>query len=586
MSSRAAPRIVRREPPPAALEALAGLPPLQRRVLAGRGIADPAELELPLRDLPPVGGFPACAEAAELLAPLVREGRRILLVGDYDADGATGIALMTRGLRAMGAADVDYIVPNRFTHGYGLCPALMDAIEARAPAAFVTIDNGMSREAAAALERARERDIRTLVVDHHLPREDLPPGAPPAPADCVVNPRTAAGPFRDLPLAAVGVAFYVLLALRAELDRLDWFARRGLARPNLADFLDLVALGTIADLVPLDRANRILVGQGLERIRAGRCAPGIVALLRAGKRDPRRATSRDLAMTAAPRVNAAGRLDDIGVGIECLLADGRERAHQLASQLDAVNRRRRELQEEMQAEAFRALERLPPPDGGAICLYRPDWHEGVVGILASQLKERYGLPAVVFARAAEGGELKGSGRSMAGLHLRDALAGVDRAEPGLLRRFGGHAMAAGATLASAEAFERFRARFDAEVRRLCPDGFGRELETDGALEPEELNFDNAEFAAGGQPWGQQFPAPCFDGEFDVLGRERVGELHARLLLSPAGRPECQVKAMLFFRDRHDFDPAWRRCRLVYRLDPDEYRGRRSCTLIVEHAEAA
>ena len=586
MSSRAAPRIVRREPPPAALAALAGLPPLQRRVLAGRGIADPAELELPLAGLPPAAGFPACLEAAELLAPLVREGRRILLVGDYDADGATGIALTARGLRAMGAADVGYIVPNRFTHGYGLGPELMDAIEEREPAAIVTIDNGMSREAAAALGRAREGGIRTLVVDHHLPREDLPPGAPPAPADCVVNPRCAAGPFRDLPLAAVGVAFYVLLALRAELERQEWFAREGPARPNLADLLGLVALGTVADLVPLDRTNRILVGQGLARIRAGRCAPGLIALLRAGRRDPRRATSGDLAMAAAPRVNAAGRMEDIGVGIECLLADDRERAHQLAQALDAVNRRRRERQEEMQAEAFRALERLPPPDGGAVCLYRPDWHEGVVGILASQLKERYGLPAVVFARNEESGELKGSGRSMAGLHLRDALAAVDRAEPGLLRRFGGHAMAAGATLVSAEAFERFRARFEAEVRRLCPDGFGREVATDGALAPEELTFDNAEFAAGGQPWGQQFPAPCFDGEFEVLERRQVKELHTRLLLSPAGRPDCRVKAMLFHHDRHDFDPAWRRCRLVYRLDPDEYRGRRSCTLIVEHAEAA
>ncbi len=578
MNTKPQPKIVRRSASPEALDALRVLPPLQRRVFAQRGITDPSELELSLRQLHPVNEFPVCIQAAELLYSVMREDGRILLVGDYDADGATGVAVAIRSLHAMGYEHVDYLVPDRFRHGYGFCPELMEEVEQRSPALIVTVDNGMSSQAAVA--EARKRGIRVLITDHHLPGDELPE------ADCIVNPNSPPDSFASTALAGVGVMFYVMLALRQHLEGEGWFARHGIEMPNMAQFLDLVALGTIADVVPLDQNNRILVEHGLRCIRQGRGAPGIISLLRCGKRDPRQVGSTDLAFAVAPRINAAGRMEDIAIGIRCLLTEGRVEAHDLAQQLDQINTRRRDEQGSMHTEALREVEQLSidAEKTMSLCLYRSNWHEGVVGIIASQIKEKVGLPTIVFARSQDN-LLKGSGRSVQGLNLRDALVDVEQAEPGLMQRYGGHAMAVGLTLRE-DGLERFQGLLEEAVSKaLGGSRPSQTIETDGELASEELTLENAEFAVRGHPWGRDFLPPLFEGEFEVQERKTFKGAHTRFHLNPIGHPERRVKAMAFSHDRFDWNPESSRFRLVYELSVDEYQGHRSCMLNIQHIES-
>ena len=578
LNTRPQPKITRRSASPEALDALQALPPLQRRVFAQRGITDPDELELSLRRLHPVSEFPACIQAAELLYSVMREDGRILLVGDYDADGATGVAVAIRSLHAMDYKQVEYLVPDRFRHGYGFCPELMEEVEKQNPALIVTVDNGMSSQAAVA--EARKRNIQVLITDHHLPSDDLPE------ANCIVNPNSPPDSFASTALAGVGVMFYVMLALRQHLEKEGWFAQKGIEAPNMAQFLDLVALGTVADVVPLDRNNRILVEHGLRCIRQGRGAPGIVSLLRYGRRDPRQVSSTDLAFVVAPRINAAGRMEDIAIGIRCLLTEGRVEAHDLAEQLNQINTRRRDEEGSMHAEALREVEQLSLETDKAmsLCLYRPNWHEGVVGIIASRIKERYGLPTIVFARSQDN-LLKGSGRSVPGLNLRDALVDVEQAEPELMRRYGGHAMAVGLTLHES-GLERFQAVLEQTVSKaLGGVRPSQTIETDGELASEELTLENAEFAALGHPWGKDFLPPLFEGEFEIQDRRTFKGAHTRFHLNPIGHPERRIKAMAFSHDRFDWDPESSRFRLVYELSVDEYQGHRSCMLNIQHIES-
>ncbi len=580
MGTRIQPRIVRREAAPGALDLLKDLPPLQQRVFAHRGVSDLDHLELSLAQLLPVDEFPACREAAALLGDVVQESGKILLVGDYDADGATGVVVATRCLRAMGHEAVDYLVPDRVRHGYGMCVSLMEEILERAPALIVTVDNGMSSQAAIA--QARERGVRVLVTDHHLPGEELPP------ADCIVNPNSPDGCFPSSALAGVGTVFYVMVALRRHLQESGWFSETRSA-PNMAQFLDLVALGTIADVVPLDRNNRILVENGLRCIRSGKGVPGIISLLRFGKRDPRRASSTDLAFAVAPRINAAGRIEDISIGIRCLLAEGRVEAHSLAQELDQINKRRRIQQEDMQTEAMQVLKEMElDPEGVAtLCLYRPKWHEGLVGILAARIKEEYGLPTVVFADA-QGGVLKGSGRSIEGLHMRDALVRVEREAPDLMVRYGGHAAAVGLTLHK-EKLAEFESLFEAVVAEEFADGRPRVvLETDGELPGKELTLENAEFASTGHPWGKDFASPIFEGEFEVKKIDVFKNIHTRFQLAPVDCPDMEFKAMAFSHERLGWDakekPIGSRLRLVYELQLDEFQGHRSVMLNIQNIE--
>ena len=570
--------IVQREVDETALARLPRtLPPLLRRVYAARNVASDAELDTGLARLLPPGGLKGMPQAATLLADAVEAGHRILVVGDFDADGATSSALMVSTLRAMGAAEVDYLVPNRFRFGYGLTPEIVEVATRSQPQLIVTVDNGIS--SIAGVNAARESGIRVLVTDHHLPGERLPE------ADAIVNPNQPGDRFPGKHLAGVGVAFYLLMALRSELRQRSWFAHAGLAEPNLADGLDLVALGTVADLVPLDHLNRILVQQGLQRIRAGRCRPGIRTLLEVAGRNPARAVASDFGFALGPRLNAAGRLDDMSQGIECLLADSDARARELAQALDALNRERREIEAGMKEQALDSLARmeldearLPP----GLCLYDADWHQGVIGILASRIKERYHRPVVAFARASEG-ELKGSARSIPGLHIRDTLDAIAARHPGLLDKFGGHAMAAGMTLAE-ERLPAFERAFHDELgRRLDAGALGAVIESDGELEAGDFELETAELLRNAGPWGQGFPEPLFDGRFVVVAQRVVGEQHLKLRVRP--EHSRRVLEAIAFRQAQEIRlREGQRVRLAYRLDSNEYRGLLSLQLVVEHIE--
>lgn len=549
------------------------------RLCAARGI-DASGLALPLASLVPPATMRGLPEAAVRLADAVESGEQILVVGDYDADGATSTALLLLGLRAMGCSTADFLVPNRFAFGYGLTPGLLAvALERESlPQVLVTVDNGISSIEGVAEASALGIDV--VVTDHHLPGPELPE------AFAIVNPNQPGCDFPAKSLAGVGVVFYLLGALRAELRRREWFDRRGIPAPRLADYLDLVALGTVADLAPLDANNRILVQQGLLRLRSGGGQPGVRALLEAGNRDPRRAVSADFGFAAGPRLNAAGRLEDMSLGIRCLLERDPARAFTMARELDDLNRERRGIEADMQRDAQELLAGLPG-DGEmpwGLCLYRPEWHQGVVGLVASRLKDRLNRPVIAFAPGGDG-ELKGSARSVRGFHVRDALATLQARSPGMIRRFGGHAMAAGLTLAE-EHFPAFARAFDAEVRRsLDPALLEGVLETDGELSAAELTLQTAEWLRELAPWGQQFPEPLFDGEFLLLEQRIVGEKHLRLVLSPVTAPQLRLQAIVFGADTATWpDPAARRARLVYRLDVNEYRGTRSLQLVGEHIE--
>jgi single-stranded-DNA-specific exonuclease len=553
----------------------ADMPQILRRIYAARAIASAQELDYSLHNLLPPDTLGGLSDAAALLQAAIVARQRILIVGDFDADGATSCALCVRGLRAMGAADVRYLVPNRFEYGYGLTPEIVEVAAQQAPALIMTVDNGIASNAG--VSAARRAGMRVLITDHHLPGHSLPE------ADAIVNPNLPGDAFPSKALAGVGVAFYVLLALRARLREQGWFADQGIDVPNLAQWLDLVALGTVADVVPLDRNNRVLVKQGLQRIRAGSCVPGLRALLEAGGRSLARVVASDLGFAAGPRLNAAGRLDDMSLGIECLLTDDAAAARDMAAQLDALNRERREIETDMQAQALTAIENLQLDDERlpvGLCLFDPDWHQGVIGILAARIKDRLHRPVIAFARSAEG-EIKGSARSVTGLHIRDVLDAVATRHPQLVQKFGGHAMAAGLSLAEAD-YPAFAAAFDAEVsRHMSADDLHTCLYSDGELSDGELSLGTAQQLRDAGPWGQAFPEPLFDGRFEILGQRVVGERHLKLTVkSPQGAGRIDAIAFNTAALPADCHVA----RFAYRLDVNEYRGLVSPQLVIEHIE--
>lgn len=542
-----------------------GLHPLLARLYAARGITDKAELDYELKSLLPPASLTHATDAAQLLADAIEAEAKMLIIGDYDCDGATATAVGMRALKALGA-DVDFLLPDRFKLGYGLSPEIVDLAAEQSPDLIITVDNGIASLEGVA--RAQQHGIATLITDHHLPAATLPA------ADCIVNPNQPGCDFPSKCIAGVGVMFYVMLALRAELRTRGWFEER--PEPNFANLLDLVALGTVADVVKLDRNNRILVSQGLKRMRAGQMQAGIAALFKAAARDPRRATAFDLGFLLGPRLNAAGRLADMRLGVECLLTDDPSRALSIAQQLDTLNRERREIEAGMQEQALILLESLDANDATpGIALFDESWHEGVVGILASRIKDKLHRPVFAFARG-EGGIIKGSGRSIPGLHLRDALDLVAKRSPGLLIRFGGHAMAAGATV-GAENFEKFKFLF-AQVagELLAPADLTRTLETDGNLEGGYFSLETARLLEN-EIWGQGFPAPLFLDEFDVEQQRVLKEKHLKLRLR---KGNTRIDAIQF---NFSAQPG-NRTRLAYRLAINEYMGVESPQLMVEHLE--
>ena len=566
-------RILRRPDEPD-VAGLAHLPPLMRRLYAARGIREPAQLQLTLERLLRVGSLDNVEQAAELLC--AHREHCVVVVGDYDADGATSTALVLRALRAWGFAQTDFVVPDRVTHGYGLTPPVVELAAARGARLLVTVDNGTS--SIAGVQRARDLGIAVLVTDHHLPGEHLPA------ADVMVNPNLPGSGFGSRALAGVGVAFYVMAALRRALEA------RGLlpteAMP-VAQLLDLVALGTVADLVALDDNNRVLVAEGLKRIRSGRCVPGILALLAAAKRQPEGLVAADLGFQVAPRLNAAGRLDDMGIGIRCLLAATVSEAQPLAQQLDQFNRDRRSIEADMQALALRAIQGLDLPHRGprrtALCLFNAEWHQGVVGLVASRIKDRVRRPVIAFAPAGDTAMLRGSARSVPGVHIRDVIEAVAAREPDLIAAYGGHAMAAGLSLALAN-LDRFSRAFEAEVARWQPDADLDAVVTDGPLSLDELALTTAEQLRAAGPWGQGFPEPLFDGRFLIVQARVVGERHVKLKVRPEGSL-VQFDAIAFNHlDETVTEPPSGLVEMAYRLDINLWQGERRLQLLVEHLQ--
>ena len=561
-------------PLPEILPFLGEMPTLLTRLYAARGVQSQAELDKRLARLIPYQQLKGIEAAVDLLVQALDQRQRILIVGDFDADGATASTVGLLGLRLLGAAHVDYLVPNRFEYGYGLTPEIVEVALTREPQLLITVDNGISSvEGVAAAKKA---GLKVLVTDHHLPGTELPA------ADAIVNPNQPGCEFPSKALAGVGVIFYVLIALRARLNSLGRYEHS--KAPNIAELLDLVALGSVADVVPLDANNRILVYQGLERIRAGRARPGLKAILEVAKRDPARITSTDLGFIIGPRLNAAGRLDDMSLGIECLLTDDANAARAMAAQLDDMNQDRKSIEQGMQREALAQLKELPVdsmPFG--LCLFDPDWHQGVIGILASRLKERYFRPTFAFADAGDG-LLKGSGRSVPGFHIRDALSVVAAQHPDLIAKYGGHAMAAGLTLPVAN-FERFSQAFDEEVRRQLreEDLMGRLL-SDGSLTVEEFHLELARALRNAGPWGQHFPEPLFHGVFQLVEQRIVGERHLKVVL----KTECgsvKLDGIAFGIDREVWpNPTIRWVELAYKLDLNEFRGNETVQLMIAHIE--
>lgn len=564
-------------PVPAQLPQLGDLPPLLTRLYAARGVREAHELERGLKYLLPFQQLLGIEAAVSVLQDALASRQAILVIGDFDADGATASAVAVLALRALGVARVDYLVPNRFEYGYGLTPEIVEVALQRSPDLLLTVDNGISSiEGVAA---ARQAGLRVVVTDHHLPAAELPA------ADAIVNPSQPGCPFPSKAIAGVGVVFYVMLALRTRLRESGWFGPSR-PEPNLAELLDLVALGTVADVVPLDANNRILVHQGLARIRSGRCRPGIRALLKVAGRPAERLVAADLGFIVGPRLNAAGRLDDMSLGIECLLAEDDTDALTMAQALDGLNQDRKAIERDMQQQALSALEAAEleaeqMPFG--LCLFQPDWHQGVIGILASRLKERYHRPVIAFADAGDG-LLKGSARSVAGLHVRDALDAVAARHPGLISKFGGHAMAAGLSLPQAHYAEFCRA-FDTEVRRhLCADDLAGRLLSDGELQADEFCLELASSLREAGPWGQHFPPPGFHGEFSIIQQRLVGERHLKLALQAPGCADI-LDGIAFNIDLECWpNPNVRRVLAAYTLDVNEYRDRRSLQLLINHLQ--
>jgi single-stranded-DNA-specific exonuclease len=541
----------------------ASLHPVLRRVYAARGVNAAGELELGLRNLLPVGSLEGVEAGVDLLLGHLGRGSRVLVVGDYDADGATSTALILRQLRRLGFGNGDFRVPDRMRHGYGLTAGLVEEMAVDPPALIVTVDNGVA--ASSGVEAAHARGIEVLVTDHHLPGAELPR------CEVMINPNLGGSAFPSRALAGVGVAFYLMAGLTRRLE-----SARGARQPAVADLLDLVALGTVADLVPLDRNNRILVDEGLRRIRGGRCGAGVLALAAVSGRRPDMLSARDLGFSLAPRLNAAGRIDDMTVGIRCLLTDDPDEAASLAGQLHRLNTERREIEEKMRAEAVEILRRIRIEEGSlppGVALLDDSWHPGVVGLVASRIKERVHRPVAAFAPA-DDGELRGSVRSVEGVHVRDVLEAIDAREPGLIVRFGGHAMAAGLTLRR-DRFRGFADAFAAEVGRwLSAEQMRGVIESDGELTAAELTLDTALAVQSGGPWGQGFPEPLFDGVFEVAEARVVGQRHLKFWARPRGGG-LPLEGIAF---GYYADPAavpvgaGSRLRLAYRLDTSDFGG--------------
>ena len=542
------------------------LHPVLRRVYAQRGILSTEQLEVSLSALISADQLGGIRAAVALLKRTLEDQSRILVIGDFDADGATSTALALRALRAMGASDVHYLVPNRFEYGYGLTPQIVEIAAARQPDLIITVDNGVASNDG--VELARAYGIKVMITDHHLPGPQLPE------ADVIINPNLKDDPFPSKALAGVGVIFYVMLSLRAHLRNQGWFEANHIIEPNMAQFLDLVALGTVADMVPLEHNNRILVEQGLRRIRAGRCVAGIAALMRVAGRDARRAVASDLSFAVGPRLNAAGRLLDMSQGIECLLADNPKRAFEIAKELDQLNRQRREIETQMQSEALEMLEQASQELKGAnlshgLCLYDRNWHEGVIGILASRIKERFHRPVVVFADSGVG-DVKGSARSIPGLHMKDLLEKISNDHPGMMSKFGGHAMAAGLSLPQ-DKLARFREAYEQATRRvLSKEQLNGELYSDGELNMADLSLELAESIRRAGPWGQGFPEPEFDGVFEVINQRVIAGRHLKLLLRVQGT--SNVDAIVFNIDAYNWHEKLDRVHILYRLDVNEYQN--------------
>lgn len=574
-------KITRRPPAPWTAAWPEHLHPRLQTIYASRGVSSLEEMERSLQAMLRPQQLKGLEVAVARLVQAVTGGESLLIVGDFDADGATSCALGVLALRDMGAHKVDYLVPNRFEFGYGLTPEIVEVAKGYHPDLIITVDNGIASIDGVAAAKAA--GIGVVVTDHHLPGRELPE------ADAIVNPNQPGCGFPSKNLAGVGVIFYLMSALRAALRDAGWFVSQGIPEPNMGNYLDLVALGTVADVVPLDSNNRILVHQGLQRIRSGRARPGILALLDVAGRQRHRLVASDLGFTVGPRLNAAGRLDDMSLGIECLICDSPDIAREMAVELDDLNRDRRAIEAGMQEEALRSLQTLQLNDGAdmpwGLCLYDSQWHQGVIGILASRIKERFHRPVIAFADANDT-EIKGSARSIPGLHIRDALDAVASACPGLLTKFGGHSMAAGMSLKRSD-FPRFQQAFDGVVRQtLRPEDLHSEILSDGELGSDELSLPLAHLLREAGPWGQHFPEPVFDGEFYLVQQRIVGEKHLKLVLATDAARQQLVDAIAFNIDVRAWpNQAAQQVRLAYRLDVNEFRGRESVQLMVVHLEA-
>ncbi|KXJ54809.1 MAG: single-stranded-DNA-specific exonuclease RecJ [Neptuniibacter sp. Phe_28] len=550
--------------------------PVLARIYASRGIHDLDGLGRNLNELLPDSGLAGIDGAVARLVRALHQQERIMIIGDFDCDGATSTAVAVLALRMMGAADVCYLVPNRFEYGYGLSPEIVMEALKQAPDLLITVDNGISSIEGVAAAKIANLDV--VVTDHHLAGSELPD------AYAIVNPNQPGCHFNAKSTCGVGVIFYVMIALRRKLQAINWFEEQGLPVPNLGSLLDLVALGTVADVVPLEQNNRVLVYQGLQRIKAGRCRPGIKALIELSGRQQHKVASSDLGYALAPRLNAAGRLEDMSIGIECLLTDSEHKAKELAATLNDLNQERKAIEQEMQQQALDLLAHLQLDDEAlpyGLSLYEPEWHQGVIGILASRIKEKTHRPVIAFAQGGEG-ELKGSARSIPGFHIRDGLDAIAAKHPALLRKFGGHAMAAGLTISDKD-LGLFQQAFDSEVRRQLSDAdLQQQVMTDGVLNADEMTIELAEMLRDAGPWGHQFPEPLFEGEFSLLQQRIVGHRHLKLvLMEPASG--LAIDAIQFNADMDQWpDESQTHVRAIYRLDVNEFRGRKSVQMLVDH----
>ncbi len=559
------------------------LHPLLKKIYANRGVTSLKQVDYRLAGLLDFSLLKDIDIAAEIVSAAVIENKRIVVVGDFDADGATSCAVMIRSLRAFGLDDVEYLVPNRFDFGYGLSPQIVDVAARSRPDLIITVDNGIS--SIDGVNRANELGIQVVVTDHHLAADVLPEAA------AIVNPNQPGCEFPSKMIAGVGVAFYLMLAVRARLREKGWFDEgTGRLEPNMANYLDLVALGTVADVVPLDENNRILVESGLQRIRKNKACAGINALLTIAGKSIEGCSSQDFGFIIGPRLNAAGRLDDMSIGIECLLSDDYEQAFNYASTLNHMNQQRRQIEGEMLGQAYDILnQQMSLLDGvdeipDALALYDEQWHQGVVGLLASRIKEKYHRPVIAFADAGDG-ELKGSGRSIPGLHMRDVLDVISKQHAGIIEKFGGHAMAAGLTIRQ-DNFPLFQQAFNTHVSAvLRPEDLNNINESDGPVAEEYMTIEASEILRYASPWGQLFPEPVFDDEFKILNWRIVGEKHLKLELMKEDSGAC-YSAIAFNKTDDDLPPGDKNIHIVYRLDVNEFRGNRSLQLIVQHIEAA